>query len=117
MASKLYDVLSLWIAWHLHEAQGSFCHCSDGSSEDWIRDVVEFLVKISRLNASALGSSGPALSPALISCSASYSSSFIFILRGRLGSDHHLRSYPKFHWGHAGWEHPFLLIDHGDQTF
>ena len=85
VASKLYDALCLWIAWHLHEAQGSFCHCGDGSGEDWICYIVEFLVKITRLNASALCSLSPALLPALISCSACCSSSFILILWGVLG--------------------------------
>ena len=85
MASKLYDALYLRIAWHLQKAQGSLCHCSDRSGEDWVCNVVEFLVKITRVDASALGSSGPALSPTLISCSTSYSSSFIFILWGVLG--------------------------------
>ena len=69
MASKMYDVLCLRILWHLHEAQGSFCHYGDGSSEDWVCDIVEFLVKITRVDASALGSSGPAFSSALVSCS------------------------------------------------
>ena len=84
MASKLYDALHLWVLWHLHEAQGSFCHYGDGSSEDWVCDIVEFLVKITRADASALSSSGPALSPTLISCYAGCLSSFVFVLQSVL---------------------------------
>ena len=84
MASKLYDALHLWVLWHLHEAQGSFGHCGDGGGEDWVCNVVELLVKVTQANASMLGSLGPALSPALISCSVGCSSSFVFVLRGVL---------------------------------
>ena len=55
VASKLYDALRLLIGWHLHKTQGSFCHCSDGSGEDWVCNIVEFLVKITQVNASTLG--------------------------------------------------------------
>ena len=85
MASKVYDVLHLRVLWHLHEAQSCFCHRGDGSGENWIRSIVELLVEIVRVKAGALGSPGPALSPALISCFAGCASSFIFILRGILG--------------------------------
>jgi hypothetical protein len=61
------------------------CHRGDWGGEDWVRSVVEFLVKIAWVDASALGSSGRALSPALISCSAGCASSFVFILQGVLG--------------------------------
>ena len=85
MSGEVYDVLHLWFLWHLHEAQGCFCHHDDRSSEDWIRGIIEFIVQIVRGKASALSSSGPAFSFSLISCPASYASSFILILRGVLG--------------------------------
>jgi hypothetical protein len=85
MASKVYDALHLRVLWHLHEAQSYFCHRGDGSGENWIRNIVELLVGIARGKASALNSLGPVLSLALISCSASCASSFIFILQGVLG--------------------------------
>ena len=103
MASELDDALCLRILWHLHETQGSFCHHGDRSSEYWIRDIIELLVKITWLDSSMLGSSSPALSPALISCSAGCSSSFVLVLGAS--------------WGHADWERPILLFDHGDQAF
>ena len=85
VSSKLYDALRLWVLWHLHEAQGSFCHRGDGSGKDRVCNIVELLVKITWLDSSMLSNSRPALSPALISCSAGYSSSFIFVLGGVLG--------------------------------
>ena len=85
MASELDDALCLRILWHLHETQGSFCHRGDRSSEYWIRDVIEVVVKITWLDSSMLSNSRPALSPALISCSAGCSSSFALVLGGVLG--------------------------------
>ena len=85
MVSKVYDALHLRVLWHLHEAQSCFCHRGDGSGENWIRSIVELLVEIVWVKAGALGSPGPALSLALISCFAGCASSFIFILRGILG--------------------------------
>jgi hypothetical protein len=85
MAGKVYDTLHLRILWHLHEAQGCFCHRGDTSGENWIRSIVELLVEIERGKASALSSSGPALTFAFISCPAGCASNFIFILRGILG--------------------------------
>jgi hypothetical protein len=85
MASKLYDALCLFVLWHLHEVQGSFSHRSNWGREDWIRRVVELLVEITQWDAGALGGSGPALSPALISRSTFCASSFNFILWGVLG--------------------------------
>jgi hypothetical protein len=61
VASKLYDALFLWIAWHLHEAQGSFYHCGDGSGEDWICYIVKLLVDITWVDASTFRSVGPVL--------------------------------------------------------
>jgi len=84
VASKLYDALCLRVLWHLHEAQGSFCHYGDGSGKYWVRSVVEFLVKNTRVDASALGSSSSALSPTLISCYAGCLSSFVFVLQSIL---------------------------------
>ena len=84
MFGEVYDALHLRVLWHLHEAQSCFCHRGDGSSEDWVRDIVEFMVEIARGKASALGSSGPAFSFALVSCPASCASSFILFLRSVL---------------------------------
>jgi hypothetical protein len=56
-----------------------------GVFKDWICYPVEFLVKITRVNTSALHNWSPALLPALISCSTGCSSSFILILWGVLG--------------------------------
>jgi len=77
---EVYDALHLRVLRHLYESQGCFCHRGDRSSEDWIRDVVEFVVEIVQGKASELGSSNPALSFMLISCPASCVSSFILIL-------------------------------------
>ena len=85
VTSKLYDALRLWVLWHLHEAQGSFNHRGYWGGEHWVCNIVELLVKVAWANASALGNSGPVFSPALISCSVGYSSSFIFVLWGVLG--------------------------------
>ena len=85
MASKPYDALRLFVLRHLNEVQGSFSHRRNWGREDWVRRIVELLVEIARGKASALSSSGPMLSFALISCPAGCASSFIFILRGILG--------------------------------
>ena len=61
MFGEVYDMLHLRVLWHLHESQGCFCHRDNRSSEDWIRDVVEFIVVITRGRTSALSSSGPAV--------------------------------------------------------
>ena len=82
---EVYDAFHLQISGHLHESQGCFCHRGDRSSEDWIRDVVEFIVEVARGKVSALSSSSPAFSFTLISSPASCASSFILILCGILG--------------------------------
>ena len=84
MSCEVYDALHLRVLWHLHEAQGCFCHRGDGSSEDWVCGIVEFMVEIARGKASALSSSGLAFSFALVSCPVSCASSFILILWGIL---------------------------------
>jgi hypothetical protein len=53
---KVYDSLHLRVLWHLHESQDCFCHRGDRSSEDWIRDVIEFIVENARGEPSALNS-------------------------------------------------------------
>ena len=45
---KVYDTLHLRVLRHLHEPQGCFCHHGDWGSEDWIRDVVEFIIEVAR---------------------------------------------------------------------
>jgi hypothetical protein len=85
MSGEVYDALHLRILWHLHAVQSCFCYRNDGGGEDWMHDIVEVLIEIARGKASLLCSSGPALSLALISCSAGCASGFIFILRGILG--------------------------------
>ena len=82
---KVDDTFHLRVLRHLHESQGCFCHRGDKSSEDWIRDVVEFVVEVARGEASSLSSSSSAFSISLISCPASCASSFILILWGVLG--------------------------------
>ena len=81
---EVYDALYLRVLWHLHESKSYFCHRGSRSSEDWIRDVVEFIVEIAQGKTSALSSSGPTFSFTLISCPASCASSFILILRSIL---------------------------------
>ena len=117
MASELDDALCLWILRHLHEAQGSFCHRGDWGGEDWVCNIVELLIKISRVDASALGNSGPTLSPALISCSAGCLSSFIFVLRGVLGQISIWNLIRGFIRIMLAGSTPVLLVDHGDQAF
>ena len=51
---EVYDTFHLRVLRHLHELQGCFCHRGDWGSEDWIRDVVEFVVEVERGKASAL---------------------------------------------------------------
>ena len=82
---KVYDTLHLQVLRHLHESQDCFYHRGDWGSEDWIRDVVEFIVEVARGKASTLSGSNPAFSFALISCPASCASSFVLILWGVLG--------------------------------
>ena len=82
---EVYDALHLRVLRHLHESQGCFCHHGDTSSEDWIRDVVEFVIEVARGKASTLSSSSPVLSFTLISCPTSCASSFILILWSVLG--------------------------------
>ena len=82
---KMYDSFHLRVSRHLHEPQGCFCHRGDWGSEDWIRDIVEFIVEVARGEARSLSSSNPAFSFSLISCPASCASSFILILWGVLG--------------------------------
>jgi hypothetical protein len=82
---KVYDMFHLRVLSHLHEPQGCFCHRGDWGSEDWICDVVEFVVEIARGEASSLGSSNHAFSFTLISCPTSCASSFILILWSVLG--------------------------------
>ena len=77
---EVYETLHLRVLWHLHEPQGCFCHRGDRSSEDWILDVVEFVIEVVRGKMRALSSSSPAFSFTLISCPASCASSFNFIL-------------------------------------
>ena len=77
---KVYDTFHLRVLRHLHEPQGCFCHCGDWGSKDWIRNVVEFVVEVTRGKASSFRSSNPAFSFTLISYSVSCASSFIFIL-------------------------------------
>ena len=43
---EVYDMFHLQILRHLHELQGCFCHRGDWRSEDWIRDIVEFIVEV-----------------------------------------------------------------------
>ena len=43
---KVYDTFHLRVLRHLHESQGCFCYCGDWSSEDWICDIVEFVVEV-----------------------------------------------------------------------
>ena len=45
---KMYDTFHLRVLRHLHEPQGCFCHRGNWGSEDWIRDVIEFIVEIAR---------------------------------------------------------------------
>ena len=85
MFGEVYDALHLQVLWHLHQSQDCFCHRGDRSSEDWIRDIVEFVVEVARGKSNALGSSGPAFSFALVSCPASCAGSLIFVLWGVLG--------------------------------
>ena len=77
---KVYDTFHLRVLRHLHEPQGCFCHRGDWGSENWVRDVVEFVVEVTRGKASSFGSLNCALPFTLISCPASCVSSFIFIL-------------------------------------
>ena len=117
MVSELDDALCLRISWHLHEAQGSFCHRGDRSSEYWIRDVIGVVVKITWLDSSTLSNSRPALSPALISCSAGCLSSFIFVLRGVLGQISIWNLIRGFIRIMLAGSTPILLVDYGDQAF
>ena len=82
---EVYDTFHLRVLRHLHESQGCFCHLVDRSGENWIRDIVEFVVEVARGKSNALGSSGHAFSFALVSCPASYAGSLIFVLWGVLG--------------------------------
>ena len=82
---KVYDTFHLRVLRHLHEPQGCFCHRGDWGSKDWVCNIVEFVVEVMRRKASSLGRSDPAFSFTLISCLASYASSFIFILWSVLG--------------------------------
>jgi hypothetical protein len=84
MATKVNDALHLQVLWHLHEAQGYFCHRDNRSSEDWIRGIVEFIIEVAWGMASMLSSSGPAFSFTLIPYPTSCASSFILILRSIL---------------------------------
>ena len=77
---EVYDTFHLRVLRHLHESQGCFCHRGDWSSEDWIRDVVEFVVEVARGKAIMLSSSSPTFSFSLIPYPTSYASSFILIL-------------------------------------
>ena len=77
---EVYDALHLRFLRHLHESQGCFCHCGDRSSEDWIRDVVEFVVEVAWGKVSTLSSLSSVFSFMLIFCPASYASGFILIL-------------------------------------
>ena len=56
MFGEVYDALHLQVLWHLHQSQDCFCHRGDRSSEDWIRDVIEFIVENEWGEASALSS-------------------------------------------------------------
>ena len=82
---EVYDVLHLRVLRHLHEPQGCFCRRGDWGSENWVCDVVEFVVEVTREKASSIGVLNPAFSFTLIFCSASCASSFIFILWNVLG--------------------------------
>ena len=82
---KVYDTFHLWVLRHLHEPQGCFCDRGDWDSEDWIRDIVEFVVEVMREKVSSFGILNPAFSFTLIFCPASCASSFIFILWSVLG--------------------------------
>ena len=53
---EVYDTFHLRVLRHLHESQGCFCHRGDWSSEDWIRDIVEFVIEVVRSVAQALHS-------------------------------------------------------------
>ena len=82
---KVYDTFHLQVLRHLHEPQGCFCHRGDWGSENWVRDVVEFVVEVTREKASSFGVLNPAFSFTLIFCPTSCASSFIFILWSVLG--------------------------------
>ena len=82
---EVYDTFHLRVLRHLHEPQGCFYHRGDWGSEDWIRDVVEFVVEIARGKASSLSISNPAFSFTLICCPANCASRFILILWSFLG--------------------------------
>ena len=69
---EVYETLHLRVLWHLHEPQGCFCHRGDWGSENWIRDVVEFVIEVAYVFT-------------LISCPMSCACCFIFILWSVLG--------------------------------
>ena len=117
MFSEVYDTLHLRVLWHLYESQGCFYHRGDRSSEDWICGVIEFIVEIAQGKVNTLGSSGPAFSPALISCSACCLSSFIFVLWGILGQIIILDLIWSFIRVMLAGSTPILLVDHRDQFF
>ena len=83
--SEVYDTLHLRVLRHLHEPQGCFCHRGDWGSENWVRDIVDFVIEVARGKTSSFGSLKPALPFTLISCPASCASSFIFVLWSILG--------------------------------
>ena len=114
---KVYDTFHLWVLRHLHEPQGCFCHHGDWGSEDWICNVVEFVVEIVRGKVSSLDSSNPAFSFTLISCPVSCASSFILILWSVLGQIVFRNLIQSFVGIVLARSTSSLLVDHRNQTF
>ena len=77
---ELDYALCLLVPRQLHKAHSSFCHHRNRSVEDCICYIVKLPVQVTLVNTSAFYSLDPALFPALIPRSASYSSGFIPIL-------------------------------------
>ena len=85
ITSELNYAVCLCVPWHLHEANGSFSHRSDGNVEDWACHIIEVLIEVTQSNTSAIGCSDSTMGPPLILSLACCSPSLIFILWGIRG--------------------------------
>ena len=80
IVSLLNYVICLRVPWHLHEADGGFSHCGNGSVEDGICSVVEILIQLTWVDMRAISGLNSALGPSFILPSLCHSPDLIFIL-------------------------------------
>ena len=80
IAGELKFTVRLRVPWHLHEADGSFSHRSNGIVKDQVYHIVEVLVEIARIDMRTFSCWDSALGPSFVLSPTCYSPRLIFVL-------------------------------------